>query len=88
MDIAIGVDSIKIDLAIPTALLPVCPGACTPCPAGSKQPNLGATRCTVCSTGTYQPFEGRAACGLCAARTTSVTPFTACNECDAGTVSI
>ena len=49
MDIAIGVDSIKIDLDIPTAHLPVCPGACTPCPAGSTQPDLGATRCIVCS---------------------------------------
>jgi hypothetical protein len=55
----------------------VCPpgkykqaGVCKLCPAGTYQPNYGATSCTPCPLGTYQPNSGAtssSACLSCAA---------------------
>ncbi|KAF8205792.1 hypothetical protein K438DRAFT_1818553 [Mycena galopus ATCC 62051] len=37
-------------------------GECPQCPAGTYQPNLGATSCILCGAGSYQPYPAQSYC--------------------------
>lgn len=55
---------------------------CTPCPAGTAQPDAGSTECLPCPAGTFQPNEGAVVCNACGTGTFQpLSGQIACNAC-------